>query len=211
MAFPSIADRHRVGGDNMFLQQTRTGRAPRRMASGQRLSFRPRVEILEDRWLPSGGEWLLRLEGLSGTTLAGQMQEAQAMIDAAGIPNGDIEVVDHTAVDGNIVIEAPEFTTLGMLNDELQGLKGFIDVSPFQGEEEEARGETPLLDGSGPPGSPPSVRPGANLAVGQFDNEPAIAVNPLNPNNIVVANSNAFQQTLKISLDGGATFSITGN
>jgi hypothetical protein len=180
------------------------------MATWQRRSFRPCIDVLEDRVLLSGGEWLLRLEGLSGTTLAEQMREAQALIDAQ-IPNGDIAVVDHTAMDGNIVIEAPEFATLGMLNDELQGLTGFIDVVPFQGEEEGARGATPSLGGSGLPGSPPPVESGANLAVGLFDNEVTLAVNPLNANNIVVANYNGGQPALKISLDGGATFPITGN
>src|SRR5262249_32933822 len=52
---------------------------------------------------------------------------------------------------------------------------------------------------------------GANVTVGQVGNEPAIAVNPLNSNNVVVAQFNAGLQTMKISLDGGATFPIQTN
>src|SRR5262245_60241348 len=55
------------------------------------------------------------------------------------------------------------------------------------------------------------VGPGADLAVGLTGNEPTVAVNPLNPNNIAVAQFNAGMQTLKISLDGGLTFPITRN
>src|SRR5207237_7937474 len=48
---------------------------------------------------------------------------------------------------------------------------------------------------------------GANLAVGLTGNEPTIAINPTNPNDVVVAR----HHTLKISLDGGASFPIQGD
>jgi hypothetical protein len=47
--------------------------------------------------------------------------------------------------------------------------------------------------------------------VGLFSNEPTIAANPFNANNVVIANYNQGAQTLKISNDGGATFPITTN
>src|SRR5205823_781899 len=50
-----------------------------------------------------------------------------------------------------------------------------------------------------------------NLNVGLVGNEPTIAVNPFNANNVVVAQFNNGQQTMKISLDGGATFPIQRN
>src|SRR5262245_22507845 len=108
-------------------------RSPRKRSGVTRTQLL--LELLENRTMPSGTEFLLRLEGLPGTTIAEQMQEAQELIDAANIPDIDIEVVDHTAVDGNIVVEAPEFTPLDVLDHDLQGLPGFIDVLPFFGEE----------------------------------------------------------------------------
>ena len=57
----------------------------------------------------------------------------------------------------------------------------------------------------------PELGPGTNLAVGLVGNEPTIAVNPLNPSNMAVAQFNNGSQTLKISLDGGSTFPIVRN
>ena len=53
--------------------------------------------------------------------------------------------------------------------------------------------------------------PGADLAVGLNGNEPSIAINPLNPNNIAIAQFNGGMQTMRISLDGGLTFPIVRN
>jgi hypothetical protein len=176
-------------------------------------SARVAVQQLEDRAMPSGTEWLLRLEGLTGATTAEQMQEAEALIAAAQIEDVEIEVVDHATIDGNIVIETPERTPRAVLEERLQALPGFIDVQPFVGEEEE---EAPnnLESGGGefePEATEGPVGPGPNLSVGLSGNEPTIAVNPLNPNNVVIAQFNNGQQTMKISLDGGATFPITRN
>src|SRR5207244_1762134 len=96
---------------------------------------RLRVETLEERAMPSGTEWLLRLQGLTGTTIAEQMDEARALIEAAHIQDVEIDVVDHATLDGNIVIETPERTPLEVLQDKFQVLPGFIDVQPFAGEE----------------------------------------------------------------------------
>src|SRR5262249_35833949 len=124
------------------------------------------LELLEDRTVPSNGEWLLRLDGLPGATIAEQMTQAQALIDAANLQNLQIEVVDHTGLDGNIVIEAPETVTQGILTYDLQVLPGFSGVQPF---EDEAEAESADLlqspDGSGPLSLDPSPAPGANLNV----------------------------------------------
>lgn len=53
--------------------------------------------------------------------------------------------------------------------------------------------------------------PGGNTTVGLLGNEPTIAVNPANANNVIVAQFNNGTQTMKISLDGGATFPIQRN
>jgi hypothetical protein len=45
-------------------------RRPRLARRNRPARTRPLLERLEDRTLLAGGEWVLRLEGLSGTTLA---------------------------------------------------------------------------------------------------------------------------------------------
>ena len=82
------------------------------------------LERLEDRTLPSGVEWLLRLEGLSGTTVAEQMEEAQDRLHAAGVQDQDVLVVDHATLDGNIVIEAPPGIPQAVLTQELAVVPG---------------------------------------------------------------------------------------
>ena len=173
-------------------------------------SARLRLENLEDRTVPSGTEWLVRLENLPGNTPEEQMQAAEDLFHAAGLADEDVEVVDHATLDGNIVVETPPGVPQAVLESELAGVPGFLDVQPFVGEEEGATGE-PEQSGAFEPGADYDPATGANLATGLVGNEPTIAVNPLNPNNIVVAQFNMGVQTLTISLDGGASFPIQRN
>src|SRR5205823_1864098 len=121
------------------------------------------LEVLEDRTVPSGVEWLLRLQGLPGDTTAQQMQAAQALIDAAHIPDIDIAVVDHIAIDGNVVIEAPQETPLDVLDHDLQGLPGFLDIVPFVGGDEGAQPQDPTGDDRPPDFSSPAPGPNVNV------------------------------------------------
>src|SRR5262245_45762318 len=172
-----------------------------------------RVESLEDRAMPSGVEWLVRIQGLPGDTTAEQMEAARQLFEAARLEEADIEVVDHAGPDGFIVVETPEETPQEIVEQELQGIPGFVDVQPFFGEEESEGGEQE--DGGFPEEPPvdegPVIAGGANVNVGLVGNEPIVAVNPLNPNNVAVAQFNNGSQTLKLSLDGGATFPISRN
>jgi hypothetical protein len=75
-------------------------------------------------------------------------------------------------------------------------------------------GPSGAADGTGGDSSPGGglvAAPGANLRVGLSGNEPALAINPLNPNNVIVAQYNNAVQTMRISLDGGVTFPISRN
>src|SRR5262245_12346908 len=167
-------------------------------------STRLRVEGLEGRIQPANGEWILWLDGLAGANPAEQVEAARVLISDAHIPDIDVQVIGHTGIDGNVVIKVPDLTPLNLLNQELHVLPGFVELSPNR----IPRG-APVLpsDGSGES----LEAPGPNVNVGLFSNEPHLAVNPLNPNNVVVANYNNAIQTLKISLDGGLTFPITRN
>ena len=104
-------------------------------------SVRPRrprllVEFLEDRILPSNGEWLVRLQGLPGATTVEQMQAAAQLFHAAQIRDEDILVVDHNGIDGNVVVQAPLDATEELLTHELTGVPGFLDVVDFEGEDD---------------------------------------------------------------------------
>jgi hypothetical protein len=170
---------------------------------------RLRVENLEDRTVPSGTEWLLRLDGLAGTTTDEQMQEAQDLLHAAGVQDQDVLVVDHATLDGNIVVETPPDLPQDVVTQELAGVPGFLDIQPFVGEEEGDTNQPELSGAFDSEAIDPAA--GANLATRLVGNEPTIAVTPLNPNNIVIAQFNKGVQTLTISLDGGATFPIQRN
>src|SRR5438093_11552347 len=51
----------------------------------------------------------------------------------------------------------------------------------------------------------------ADSAVGLTGNEPNLAVNPFDSNNVAIAQYNNGAQTMKISLDGGTSFPISQN
>src|SRR5437762_177937 len=187
-----LSDRYRAAKRGLFFQ------------TEPRCFTRLLLETLEARRVLNGAEWLVRLTGLPGDTVEDQMHAAQARFYAAGLTDDQVLVVDHTGIAGDIVVEAPEDVTEDELEDELLSVPGFDSVQEFQDEDE---------DGAVDPDAPDlsEMAAGANIFVGLNGNEPTIAVNPLNPNNVVVAQFNNGSQTLKISLDGGATFAVSRN
>jgi hypothetical protein len=164
-----------------------------------------RVELLEDRTLLANGRWLTILEGLPGTLIDEQMAAAQDRFHDAGLSDQDVLVVGHTSVDGNILIQTPVDLPLEVVTAELQNVTGFVSVESY--DRPPRRGNTGEFIGT----SEPELGPGTNLSVGLTGNEPIAAVNPFNPNNVIVSQFNNGLQTMKISLDGGATFPITRN
>ncbi len=171
------------------------------------------VENLEGRWLLSGLEWLLRIEGLAGVTPQEQMDETQQLLVAAGI--SDLTVVDHDTPDGYIIVQTPDDVSGEQFDEELndgllntlQTIPGFLGIGEVEDETDED-----LVNPDAPPADEgPVTSDGANINVGLTGNEPTIAVNPLNANNVIVAQFNNGAQTMKISLDGGTTFPITRN
>src|SRR4051794_27805745 len=107
------------------MKNTRRARLPSLPLRMRWASARPVLELLEDRTLPSGGEWLVRLQGLPGDTTAAQMQAAQDLLHAARLLDQDLQVVDHTGLDGNVVVAAPEGVPVEIVNQELQDVPGF--------------------------------------------------------------------------------------
>jgi hypothetical protein len=89
------------------------------------------VELLEDRSLPSNGQWLAALDGLRGTSRDEQMRDAIQRLHAAQIEEADVRVIDHVGVDGIVVLQTPPEQVLAGLNQELQGVRGFRYVEAY--------------------------------------------------------------------------------
>ena len=129
-----------------------------------------------------------------------------------------VQVIDHTGVSGIVILRTPVETTQDVIDQELQDIPGFKYVEEYDPAPDAWPGADPSPSGdpleedlSPPPDwSPPidsyPTEGGANLNVGLTGNEPTIAVNPFNANNIIVAQFNNGLQSMKISLDGGSTF-----
>src|SRR6476646_1713696 len=81
----------------------RAGRILRRV--GRQYAIRLLFEQLEERRVLSTGEWLVRLDNLGGETRDEQMQAASERFQAAGIIDGDIQVVDNVGVPDVVVVE----------------------------------------------------------------------------------------------------------
>jgi hypothetical protein len=181
--------------------------------------FRVALEGLETRRLLSDGLWTARIDDLLGNTRVDQVEAARSLLLANRISEADVHVVGHTGVDDIVILQAAVDKPREVIGEELQGIPGFRYVEEYISDgygwlEDPAA----TLEGrlsSAPPDpftlDPSPVDGGANLNVGLVGNEPIIVVNPLDSNNLAVAQFNNGLQSMKISLDGGATFPIQRN
>src|SRR5437764_13561385 len=96
---------------------------------------RPRLEsqLLEDRTLLSGGNWLVHVNGLPGDTRAVQEAAAQSLFHKTGLdrPPASVQIVDHVGADGILWIRTPANEKLSRLQRELQALPGFDYVEDY--------------------------------------------------------------------------------
>src|SRR5262249_55952905 len=167
---------------------------------------RPAIEVMEGRCLLSNGLWVARLDGLPGDTPDEQIEAAESLLHNSQLTDDAVRVVDSTGVRGIFIIQTPPDANEYVVRGELQGLPGFryvVDYTPDGSSsdypstpnegEDEGLFDPPDLN----PGLDPSQDPGgADLNVGLSGNEPALAVNPLNPSNVVIAQYNAGQQSM---------------
>jgi hypothetical protein len=167
------------------------------------------LECLEERTLLDNGQWLAVINGIPpADNAADQIRHGQDLFHSVGLLDQDVAVVDVLDLSGTFVVQTPVDVTEETLANELKRVPGFQFLDDYfpEGEEEAERERT----GWGDKFPDDGYGPGSSN-VGLVGNEPAIAVNPLNPNNVVVAQYNNGAQTMKISLDGGTTFPITRN
>lgn len=93
----------------------------RKLLQNQRRAQRTRLrtprlflEMLEDRTLLSGGQWLVDISGLPGNTRQVQMAAAQQLFQQDGVdPN--LQVVNHFGANGVLLVQAPTSYTQQMV------------------------------------------------------------------------------------------------
>jgi hypothetical protein len=153
--------------------------------------FRPLViESFEERQLLTSGLFSVQLDGLPDTSDEERLAAAAARLQAAGLTSNQVAALSVIPPRESILVRTPVAETLGTVIQELVMVPGFIDADDYdpgaaneeadEEEEEDSGEQTVSLTG----------------------NEPTIAVNPGNVNNIVIAQA----ARLRISTDGGATF-----
>ena len=174
------------------------------------------LEPLEERHVLSGGLFSVLIDGLVGTADEEKVAAAQSLFQSAGL--SDQQIVALGVVDPNerILVQAPADASVEDLDQELAPVPGYRDVSDFdptaaapEGDEAEmeegddaaaleAAGIAPADDSDPDDGSGPAEEDNsaANIAVGLTGNEPTIAINPTNSNNIVIAQRNGGSSTL---------------
>jgi hypothetical protein len=98
----------------------------------RRASARPALELLEDRTLLSGGEWLAVVGGITpGATLQEQTQHGQNLLHASGIADQNARVVAALDLSGTFLVQAPPEADQPTLTSELQAVPGFVFVQDY--------------------------------------------------------------------------------
>src|SRR5262245_59625858 len=212
-------DRLATSSDSTLSRDHKTQSAAKRIFFG---SQRPErftrllIENLEARHVLSGGLWLVQIDGLPDSSDDERIEAAETLFHDAGLSDDQVLAVAVVDPFESILIQTPIDTTEDAVNDELQSLPGFVSVeeyspelTPAEQEEDEEEELESLIDPNAPELTEEVI--GANINVALNGNEPTIAVNPTNSNNVIVAQFNNGLQSLKISTDGGATFPIQRN
>src|SRR5262245_37163999 len=145
------------------------------------------VEMLEERTVPSNGEWLVTFDGLRGRSDSTQVADAADRLHAAGIEEDSVRVIER--FDQNVVVvQTPLDVTWEVINKEMQDVRGFVsvqDLSPQMEHEEEDEDFWINVD----------VARSGRLHGGGHDQPPAGALDPITNNNNGSSGSSGFTQS----------------
>ena len=95
------------------------------------------VEMLEDRTVPSNGEWLVAFDGLRGRSEGTQVADAAKRLHAAGIDQDSVRVIEQFDLNV-VVVQTPLDVTWEVVNKELGDVRGFVSVQDFSPQAEHA-------------------------------------------------------------------------
>src|SRR5262249_59411475 len=108
---------------------------PQRTRGAPALKARPFLELMEDRTLLSGGQWLAVFEGLpTGVGITEQTQYGQGLLHSSGLTDEQVHVVRALDLSGTYLLQTPVEVTHWGLVSELHGVPGFVFAQPFEQE-----------------------------------------------------------------------------
>ncbi len=108
-------------------------RRPRRATAGRGPKVRLCLEYLEDRTLPSSGEWLAVFGGISpADNLADQTQVGQNLLVSSGVSPQAVQVVSAFDLDGTFLLQTATTVDQPTLTAELQAVPGFVFAQDAQ-------------------------------------------------------------------------------
>src|SRR5262245_60748078 len=120
------------------------------------------AELLEDRTLPSNGQWLAVFDGISpGANLDEQAHIGQVLLSSAGLSEQEVQVVGALDLTGTFILQTPPEATQHALDSKLEHIPGFLTVRdylspmPFVPNGSFIVGPGPGDSGGSDPGSPP--------------------------------------------------------
>ena len=111
----------------MHSEKSRRGRSSKTPKREKR-SF---VEILEDRWMLSAGEWLARFDGIPSDTRDVQLPYIQNLFHRAGLDALGVRAEELVGVNGVVIVQANPAADLGAIQKDLQLVPGFSSVEPW--------------------------------------------------------------------------------
>src|SRR5262249_17737561 len=93
------------------------------------------LEHLEDRTLPSSGQWYAVFHGMTpGETLEEQTQLGQNLLHSAGVLEQDVTVDKALDLSGTFILQTPPNVTEQTLTSELQEVPNFVFVQDYEQE-----------------------------------------------------------------------------
>src|SRR5262249_40256815 len=91
------------------------------------------AELLEDRTLPSNGQWYAVFRGMApGASQPEQTQYGQNLLHSAGVLDQDASVIAALDLSGTFLLQSPPNTTQQALTSQLQRVPGFVFVDDYE-------------------------------------------------------------------------------
>src|SRR5207244_7250712 len=97
-----------IGPETRKMGRAKPPRRPFRTLSARALKARPVLEALEDRYLPSNGQWLAVFGGMApGNNLQEQTLLGQNLLHQSGVTDDHVQVAEALDLSGSFVVQTP--------------------------------------------------------------------------------------------------------